>query len=388
MTAPTPSPAPSEFMRLALEEAEAAVGTTSPNPAVGAVLVRDGRVIGRGHTQPPGGPHAEVVALRSASEAGEATRGATMYVTLEPHNHQGRTPPCTEAIIEAGVAAVHYAIDDPNPLVAGSGAARLREAGLEVTSGDGATEAARLSEGYLHHRATGQPLVIAKYAASLDGRIASASGDARWISGPEARQWLHVLRTKLDAIMVGSTTAVMDDPQLTARPEGIEEPHQPLRTVVDSQGKLPASARVLGPGSLVATTEASSAEWRDAITATGAEVLVLPAEKSYVSIEALLNALGERGVLTLLVEGGGALLGALFDQRRVQRLYAVIAPVIIGAIDAPSAVSGTGAHVMADAPRLRDVTVERLGEDTLISGVPAWPDATNAREGTESPTRE
>ncbi|MCK9495804.1 MAG: bifunctional diaminohydroxyphosphoribosylaminopyrimidine deaminase/5-amino-6-(5-phosphoribosylamino)uracil reductase RibD [Dehalococcoidia bacterium] len=379
MTAP--DPAPSEFMRAALEEAEAALGTTSPNPAVGAVLVRDGRIVGRGRTQPPSGPHAEVMALR---EAGDAARGATLYVTLEPHNHQGRTPPCTEALIEAGVAIVHYAIDDPNPLVAGSGAQRLREAGIEVTSGDGAAEAERVMEGYLHHRATGRPLVIVKYAASMDGRIASASGNARWVSGPEARAWLHVLRTKIDAVMVGSTTALVDDPELTARPEDIEDPHQPYRIVVDSQGRLSSGARVLGPGAIIATTDASPAEWREAIAATGAEVLVLPADESYVSLPALLDALGERGVLTLLVEGGGALLGALFDQRLVDRLYAVIAPVIIGAADAPSAVSGQGAHVMADAPRLRDSTVERLGEDTLISGVPVWPDATNA----EGPARE
>ncbi|MGE3960991.1 MAG: bifunctional diaminohydroxyphosphoribosylaminopyrimidine deaminase/5-amino-6-(5-phosphoribosylamino)uracil reductase RibD [Dehalococcoidia bacterium] len=376
----TPSPA-SEFMRVALEEAETALGATSPNPAVGAVVVRDGRIVGRGHTQPPGGPHAEVMALRAA---GEAARGATMYVTLEPHNHQGRTPPCTEAIIGAGVAAVHYAIDDPNPLVAGSGAARLRGAGIAVAAGDGAADSARLLEGYLHHRATGRPLVVVKYASSLDGRIASGSGDARWVSGAEARAWVHHLRTKVDAVMVGSNTALADDPELTARPEGVADPHQPVRIVVDSRGRLAPTARLLGARALVATTEASPVPWREAIAATGAEVLLLPAISDYVLLPALLDELGARGILTLLVEGGGTLLGALFDQRQVGRLYAVIAPVIIGAADAPSAVSGTGARTMAEAPRLRDVTVERLGEDTLISGVPVWPDATNA----EGPTRE
>ncbi len=379
MTAPLP--APSEFMRVALEEAQAALGTTSPNPAVGAVIVQGGSIVGRGRTQPPGGPHAEVMALR---EAGAAARGATMYVTLEPHNHQGRTAPCTEAIIEAGVAAVHYAMDDPNPLVAGGGAARLAEAGIVVTSGDGAAEAARLMEGYLHHRATGRPLVVVKYAASLDGRIASASGDARWVSGPEARDWIHHLRTRVDAIMVGSETAIVDDPELTARPAGVKDPHQPLRIVVDSRGRTPRTARLLGSGALIVTSKNAAPEWRDDILATGAEVLVLPSDEGYVSLGALLDALGERGVLTLMVEGGGILLGALFDQRRVDRLYAVIAPVIIGAGDALTAVSGRGAQVMAEAARLRDVTIERLGEDTLISGVPAWPDATNA----EGPARE
>ncbi|MEX2375736.1 MAG: bifunctional diaminohydroxyphosphoribosylaminopyrimidine deaminase/5-amino-6-(5-phosphoribosylamino)uracil reductase RibD, partial [Dehalococcoidia bacterium] len=215
---------PSEFMSLALIEAAEALGCSSPNPAVGAVVVHDGHVIGRGRTQPPGEAHAEVMALRSA---GEAAQGATMYVTLEPHNHQGRTPPCTEAIIKAGIIAVHYSLDDPNPLVSGAGAARLREAGIEVTVGDGAVESTRLLEGYLHHRATGRPAVLAKFAASLDGRIASASGDARWVSGPEARRWMHTMRTRIDAILVGSSTVIADDPELTARPEGVEEPHQP-----------------------------------------------------------------------------------------------------------------------------------------------------------------
>ena len=373
MTAPLPSP--SEFMRAALDEAEAALGSTSPNPAVGAVLVREGRIVGRGRTQPPGGPHAEVMALR---DAGATARGATMYVTLEPHNHQGRTPACTEAIIEAGVAAVHYAMDDPNPLVAGGGATRLRNAGIEVTSGDGAAEAARVMEGYLHHSATGRPLVLVKYASSVDGRIASGSGDARWVSGPEAREWVHRLRTKIDAIVVGSGTALVDDPELTARPSGVEDPHQPLRVVLDSRGRLSATARLLGPGSLVVTTRGATSAWTRAIIETGAEVLAVPSDGNYVSLGGLLDALGERGVLTVLVEGGGTLLGTLFDQRRVDRLYAVIAPVIIGAADAPSPVSGIGAQVMADAPRLRDVIVNRLGEDTLISGVPVWPDATSA----------
>ncbi len=360
-------------MRLALEQAEAGLGTTSPNPSVGAVLVKDGRVVGRGHTQPPGQPHAEAMALL---EAGEAARGATAYVTLEPCNHHGRTPPCTEALIEAGVVEVVYALGDPDERVNGAGSRRLREAGIRVTEGDGADEAARLLQGYLKHQQTGLPLVIVKYAASLDGRIASASGDARWVSGPEARAWVHRLRQQVDAIAVGSGTVLADDPELTARPDSGEAARQPLRVVIDSRGRTPASARVLGPGALVATSDVSPEGWRREIEGTGAEVLVLPSEGGYVSLEALLRNLGDRDVVHLLVEGGGALLGSLFDERRVDRLYAVIAPVIIGASDAPSAVAGRGAQVMAAAPRLRDVTVERLGEDTLITGVPVWPDAT------------
>lgn len=367
----------SEYMHLALFEARAALGSTAPNPAVGAVIVRDGEVVGRGRTQPPGQAHAEVMALR---EAGDAARGGTMYVTLEPHNHQGRTPPCTEAIIEAGIEAVHYSLDDPNPDVAGSGARRLREAGISVTVGDGAEESVRLLEGYLKHRRTGMPAVVVKFAASLDGRVASASGDAKWVSGPEAREWVHRLRTRVDAILVGSGTVLADDPELTARPAGNGTPNQPLRVVLDSRGRIPPTARVLGAGSLVVTAEASTAEWRAQIEATGAECLVLPVEGKSVAFESVLKHLGARGVLTVLVEGGGTLLGALFDQHAVDRLYAVIASIIIGAREAPSAVSGRGAQVMAEASRLSELSIEHLGEDTLIAGVPVWPDATPAQE--------
>lgn len=366
--------AASEFMRLALEEAARALGPSSPNPAVGAVIVRDGQVVGRGHTQPPGQAHAEVMALR---DAGEGARGATAYVTLEPCGHQGRTPPCTRALVDAMVARVVYAIEDPDPLVRGEGHRQLIEAGIAVDVGDGAEEAERLIEGYLKHRRTGMPFVIAKFAASLDGHIAAASGDSRWVSGPETAAWMHRQRATLDAIVVGSRTVLVDDPQLTARPEGAtEDTHQPLRVVVDSTGRIPPTARVLQtpPPTLVATTDAAPEEWRAAVRRTGAEVLTLPSRDGHVDLDALLGVLGGRGTLTVLFEGGGMLLGSLFDARLVDRVQAVIAPLIIGAAEAPSAVSGRGAYRMADAPRLRDVTVERFGDDTLISGLPVWPD--------------
>lgn len=370
--------AASEFMRVALEEARAADGTVSPNPAVGAVVVLDGRVVGRGRTQPPGGPHAEVMALR---EAGQAARGADVYVTLEPCSHHGRTPPCTDALIEAGVAAVHFALVDPDPQVSGEGRRLLEAAGIATDAGDGGDEAERAMEAYLKHRRTGRPFVIVKYAASLDGRIAAASGDSRWVSGPQTLRWTHEQRTKLDAIVVGSGTIVVDDPQLTARPEGVDDPRQPLRVVVDSRGRTPESARVLDgeAATLIATTEASSSAWRSAMERGGAELIVLPSKVGvdgafHVDLEALLVALGERDVLTVLFEGGGVILGSLFDARLVDRLYAVIAPLVIGAANAPSAIAGRGVERMVEAPRLRDLTVERLGDDVVISGVPVWPD--------------
>ncbi|MGE0228690.1 MAG: bifunctional diaminohydroxyphosphoribosylaminopyrimidine deaminase/5-amino-6-(5-phosphoribosylamino)uracil reductase RibD [Dehalococcoidia bacterium] len=366
--------AASEYMRLALEQAALALGHSSPNPAVGAVLVREGEIVGRGHTQPPGKAHAEVMALR---EAGDRARGATAYVTLEPCGHHGRTPPCTRALVEAMVSRVVYAIEDPDPLVRGEGHRQLSEAGIAVERGDGADESSRLLEGYLKHRRTGMPFVIAKFAASLDGHIAAASGDSRWVSGPETATWMHRQRATLDAIVVGSRTVLVDDPQLTARPEGATDAtHQPLRIVVDSSGRISPTARILEPppATLVATTESPSEEWRDAIRRAGAEILTLPERDGHVDLDALLGVLGGRGLLTVLFEGGGTLLGSLFDARLVDRVQAVIAPLIIGAAEAPSAVSGRGAYRMADAPRLRAVTVERFGDDTMISGLPEWPE--------------
>jgi len=358
-----------DYMQRALALAGQALGRVSPNPAVGAVVVRDGLVVGEGFTRPPGGPHAEVVALE---QAGEAARGATLYVSLEPCCHQGRTPPCTEAIIAAGVAEVHMAILDPDPNVNGRGLEELTAAGVAVQVGECEEEARRLNEAYIKHRTTGLPFVIAKFAASLDGRIAAASGDSRWISGPQSLRWAHEQRTTVDAIMVGANTIVVDNPQLTARPGGQESERQPLRVVVDSGDRTPADARVLqGPGrALIATSEGSDPSWREALEAAGAEVLVLPGDGDSLDLGALLKALAQRGVLSLLVEGGGILLGSVFDQGLVDKVQVIIAPMIIGAAEAPAAVAGRGAHRLVEAWRLRDVTVERLGDDILITGYP------------------
>ena len=367
----------SRLMARAFALAQSVRGTTSPNPAVGAVIAEGSRIVGQGATQPPGGPHAEVMALR---EAGAQARGATLYVTLEPCAHLGRTPPCVDAIIEAGLARVVVAVGDPDVRVAGRGLQRLREAGVELSLGDGATEGACHYEAYAQHRRSGRPFVTAKFAASLDGRIASTSGDSRWISGPQTLRWAHQQRPLFDAILVGVETIIVDDPQLSARPERWSGAiPQPLRVVLDSRGRTPLDSRVLqgqdANPSLIATTDAASPNWRAAMQGRGVEVVALPsAADGRVSLSALLEWLGgERGVVSLLVEGGGEVLGSFFDERLVNKVTAVVAPILIGG-DAQAAVRGRGAERMRDVLRLNGMQVERLGEDLLVTGYPNDPE--------------
>ena len=359
-------------MARALELARGVLGTTSPNPAVGAVVVKAGRVVGEGATAPPGGAHAEVSALRAA---GDAAQAATLYVTLEPCSVFGRTPPCTDAIIAAGVTEVVVAFGDPDPRVDGDGLAKLRAAGVVVRGGDGALEAADHYRAYTHHRRSGRPLVIAKWAATLDGKIAASSGDARWISGPAARAWSHQLRAQHDAILVGVETVLQDDPQLTARSDdpAVALP-QPVRVVLDSHGRTPASARVLDDQDLARTviccTADAPAAWGAEIEARGGRVVTLAADAGgRVALDAVLEWLGQEGVVSLIVEGGGRVHGAFFDEHLVQQVLAVVAPMVIGG-EAPNAVGGTGAARIVDATRLRDIRVQRLGPDLLVSGRP------------------
>ena len=367
----------SRMMSRAFELARSVSGTTSPNPAVGAVIAHGPRIVGEGATQRPGGPHAEAMALRNA---GDLARGATIYVTLEPCNHTGRTPPCTDALIGAGIAEVVVAVGDPDPRVSGSGLQRLREAGMVVSLGDGAAEGASHYEAYAHHRRSGRPFVTAKFAASLDGRIASTSGDSRWISGPQTLRWAHRNRPHFDAILVGVETIIVDNPQLSARPERWTGPvPQPLRVVLDSRGRTPLDAQVLegqdvNP-TLIATTEACDPSWRAAMAARDIDLAVVEAgTDGRVSLPALLTRLGQdQGVVSLLVEGGGEVLGSFFDQRLVNKVTAVVAPMLIGG-DAQPAVKGRGAERMRDVLRLNRTSVETLGVDLLVTGYPSDPE--------------
>lgn len=354
-------------MERALSLARRAVGSASPNPAVGAVVVRDGAVVGEGWTQPPGQAHAEVVALR---QAGERAAGAALYTTLEPCNHFGRTPPCTQTIIDAGIAEVRSATMDPNPLVSNGGFSRLREAGIETRVGECEQEARELIESYAKHVVTGLPFVIAKFAASLDGKIATRGGESRWITGEEARMYAHTLRSESDAVMVGINTALTDDPQLTARDQrGNPLERQPLRVIIDSKGRLRPSARLLSePGrTLVAVADAGESR-RRALERAGAQVERVPSDDGTVHLAALMDVLGRREVTSVLAEGGSVLLGSLFDQRLVDKVVAFVAPAIIGGARAPSPVAGKGAEGMAEVMRLSRVRTRRLGADTAVVG--------------------
>ena len=354
-------------MALALELAWSAVGLTSPNPPVGAVLVRGDRVVGEGFTQPAGQAHAEVVALNSA---GDLARGATLYVTLEPCSHYGRTPPCTEAIIAAGVSEVHVATIDKNPRVSGSGIGQLRRADIAVHVGQGQYQADELSAPHSKLVSTGRPLITAKFAMSLDGKIATRTGDSKWITSEESRRYVHELRARSDAIMAGIGTVIADDPQLTARrPDGTPLPRQPLRVVVDSSGRIPLESTLLRqPGETLIAASGGSEEKLAHLEEAGAEILTLSALDGRVDLLVLLTELGDRGVTSVFVEGGATLLGSLFDAGLVDRVVAFVAPMIIGGDSALSPVGGVGFERMADALRLKDIQNQTFGEDVAVTG--------------------
>jgi diaminohydroxyphosphoribosylaminopyrimidine deaminase / 5-amino-6-(5-phosphoribosylamino)uracil reductase len=358
------------WMARAVALAEGGRGATSPNPMVGAVLVRDGRVVGEGFHQAAGRAHAEAVALAAA---GTEAAGATCYVSLEPCAHQGRTPPCAEALVAAGVARVVAAMADPDPRVDGTGLARLRAAGVRVEVGVGAELAAEQNAAYLTHRRLGRPRVTLKAAASLDGRVAAPDGTSQWITGPAARADGHRLRAEADAVAVGAGTALADDPRLTVRLPG-HAGRQPLRVLVDAAGRVGADGHLFDgeAETLVATTAAAPAAAVDAWKAAGAEVLLCAqdADGHGVDLGDLATALGARGVLELLVEGGPRLQASLWAAGLVDRLVWYLAPLAIGGDAAPGLLAGAGAATLTDARRLRLASVDRLGDDLRLIAYP------------------
>lgn len=360
-----------DYMLRALSLAARAVPHASPNPAVGAVLVKDGRIVGEGFTQPPGGDHAEVVALR---RAGDQARGASLYVTLEPCCHFGRTPPCTDALVGAGVAAVHMAMRDPSPWVAGRGRQALEAAGIRIAVGEREHEARHLNEAYLKWATCGLPFVTAKFASTLDGKTATRTGSSRWISSPSSRERVGRLRGQVDAVVVGVRTVLTDDPQLTARDsEDRLLSRQPLRVVLDTAARTPPSARLLAatPGAgrvvVVSSRDADPASVAQ-LERAGAEVVRVPACDQHLDARAAFQELALRGVTSALVESGGQLLAGLLEARLVDRVVAFIAPKLVGGRDAPTPVEGLGLAEMSQALALHDVRYERVGDDLMVTG--------------------
>ncbi len=341
----------------ALELALQADYRTSPNPMVGAVVVdAAGLMAGEGFHRRAGEPHAEEEALAAA---GDRARNGTLYVNLEPCSHTHRAPSCAEALIDAGVLRVVVSMTDPDERVRGAGLRMLETAGIETSVGVLEDRARRLNEFYIKHRLTGRPFVTAKFAISLDGKIATRSGESRWITGEEARADAHRLRHAHDAILVGVNTVIADDPELTARVD--DDSRQPLRVVVDSQLRIRQSAKVVGANTLIATTRAGRVG--------AAEVLRLPAAADgRVSLPALLDELGKRGTLSLLVEGGAEVHASFFAAGLVDKVYAYVAPTLIGGREAPGPLGGDGVERLAAAIHLNDLDFVRLGDDLAITG--------------------
>lgn len=366
-----------EFMQQAIACARSVEGRTSPRPPVGAVLVRENQIIGRGATSPAYGPHAEIHALHEAGTT--AAAGADLYTTLEPCCITVHTPPCTAAIIAAGIKRVIIGSLDPNPQVSGRGAAQLREAGIKVVTGIAEQETAALVRPFATYITQGRPYVTAKWAMTLDGKLASHTGDAYWISGPAARTWVHQLRDHVDAIMIGAGTAHADDPRLTVRLAEEQRKYQrtqrpdPLRVVISSQGELNAHLQLfqeqLAPGTCVIVGETSAPEQRERLRKRGVQVIEAPTDRTgRVDLVAALRLLAQRGIMHLLLEGGSSLLGSAFEHKLIDHVAAFVTPKLIGGKSAPSPIGGSGLALMQQAYSLEQGSYQTFAEDLLIEG--------------------
>lgn len=354
-------------MRRALDLAARGQGSVEPNPMVGCVIARDGREVAAGWHERYGGPHAEAAAIAAARQAD--LKGATAYATLEPCCHQGKTPPCTEALISAGIARVVAAMYDSFPKVDGGGIRRLTEAGIRVDVGCLEEAARNLNAPYLKLIERQRPWVIAKWAMSLDGKLAARSGHSRWISGEASRAIVHKLRGRVDAILVGSRTAELDDPLLTARPAG---PRAAARIVVDSKAELAWQSQLVRTATEIPVVVAAGPQAKAAnverLRQLGCEVLMLPAATKYERMLQLLDELGRRRMTNLLVEGGSQVLGGLFDAGQIDEVHVFVAPKVIGGAQAASPISGAGLDRVPEIPQLVDRVVEQVGEDVYIRG--------------------
>ncbi|MFT9493952.1 bifunctional diaminohydroxyphosphoribosylaminopyrimidine deaminase/5-amino-6-(5-phosphoribosylamino)uracil reductase RibD [Anaerosolibacter sp.] len=357
-----------KYMHRALLLARKGVGYTRPNPLVGAVIVKEDRIIGEGYHGIYGGPHAEINAFNNATED---VRGATMYVTLEPCSHYGKTPPCAHAIVEKGINKVVVAMVDPNPLVAGRGVDILKSNGIEVITGILEDEAKTLNEVFIKYITRGLPFCLLKTAMTLDGKIAAHTGDSRWITNKKSRGYVHELRHQYAGIMVGIGTVLADDPMLTTRLEngiGID----PVRIIVDSHGRIPLESRVLHLSSsaktLIATTDQIPKEKLLALQSLGAEVILLPSIQGQVSLPDLTKALGERKLDSILLEGGSTLNYAALEAGIVDKVMAFISPKLLGGAHAKTPIGGQGKSLVRDAIQLKNISIHRFDEDILIEG--------------------
>jgi diaminohydroxyphosphoribosylaminopyrimidine deaminase/5-amino-6-(5-phosphoribosylamino)uracil reductase len=355
-----------KFMLRALELARTALGRTSPNPAVGAVIVRQGQVVGEGYHPEAGAPHAEIFALQQAAEKAV---GSDIYVTLEPCSHQGRTGPCADALVSAGIKRVFIGTIDPNPRVAGQGIKRLQDAGVEVQVGICEKECRELIRAFSWHITHRTPYTLYKSAMTLDGQIATWTGDSRWVSGDESRQRVHSLRDQVDAIMVGVETILADDPQLTTRlPEGGQDP---LRIIVDSHLRTPLASHIVqqqsSAATLIATTCLAPTENLAKLQHAGCEILILPEAEGKVSLSALWLELGRREVQFLLLEGGRTLAASALKAGLINRLQVYVAPKLLGGAGLSGLFGGKGCALMRDALPLMNLEVEKVGDDLLLS---------------------
>ena len=354
------------YMREALRIAAYASGRTTPNPLVGAVIVKDNRIVGQGWHRKAGTEHAEIHALH---QAGELAKGADIYVTLEPCSHYGKTPPCCQAIIKAGIKRVIVAMTDPNPLVAGNGLKELKAAGIEVVEGVCRDEAEKLNEVFLKWVVHKMPFVVVKTAMTLDGKIATVSGDSKWITNEKSRKFVHQLRDLYDGILVGIGTVLADNPTLTTRLDHLGK--NPVRIIVDSKARIPLDSIVITDKSahtILAVTERASQEKIAALLQVGIGVIVTKEKADQVDLSDLLKILAEKNICSILVEGGSRINYSFFVEHLVDKVHCFIAPKIIGGTDAASPIGGKGTFYMKDAYQLNDITTERFDEDILITG--------------------
>lgn len=357
-----------DYMNMALDLAELGQGYTSPNPMVGAVVVNNDQVVGKGYHKKVGKAHAEINAINSA---GESARGATLYVTLEPCNHTGRTPPCTEKILSAGIQHVVVAMRDVNPHVKGGGVEFLQQQGIRITTGVCEDRAEKLNEVFVKYVKTGRPFVTAKCAATLDGRIATKTGDSKWVSGEESRAFVHRLRHAVDAIMVGADTVKRDDPSLTTRLSGAKG-RDPKRIILDTRLSISDKAKIMRLDSradtMIITGPGISAEKKNRLERKSIQIIQSAVKSGLIDLNSLMDLLGASGITSLLVEGGGRVIASALKDGIVDKVIFFYAPRILGGDDGVPICRGTGPVLMRDSIPLKNISVRRFGDDVMIEG--------------------